>query len=67
MAGEASARRKRLPKSWRVCPYCKGRATKLFNISTRRYLCQQCDREYVHGERPPEWNWLLRREAGDGG
>ena len=33
-------------RSDRVCPKCKSRATKLFNISTGKYICQICDHEY---------------------
>lgn len=32
--------------SWRVCPKCKSRATKVFSISTGKYRCQICDHEY---------------------
>jgi hypothetical protein len=44
--------RRRPPKSWRVCPACYGRATKIFSLNTGRLQCQQCDHEYD----PPEVN-----------
>lgn len=34
--------------SWRVCPACGGRGTKLLHINTGKYICQQCDHEYDH-------------------
>lgn len=30
-----------------VCPKCKGRATKLFSLSTGLYTCQQCQHEWA--------------------
>ncbi len=38
------------PLSWRTCPKCKGRATKIFHLSTGKLECQQCGNEYD----PPE-------------
>ena len=29
-----------------VCPHCKGRATKFYNISTGLYFCQQCQQHF---------------------
>ena len=34
-------------RSWRVCPKCNGRATKLFHLNTGAYTCQQCEHEYT--------------------
>lgn len=33
-------------RSARVCPKCKGRATKIVNLSTDTYTCQQCGHIY---------------------
>ena len=30
-----------------VCPRCRGRATKLFSISSGFYTCQQCDHQWT--------------------
>ena len=35
-------------KSWRVCPECGSRATKIFHLNSGRYQCQICDHEYFH-------------------
>jgi rubredoxin len=35
--------------SWRVCPKCKSRATKLFSLDTGKYQCQICNHEYDCG------------------
>lgn len=32
--------------SWRVCPECGSRASKMFNLNSGKYLCQICDHEY---------------------
>lgn len=32
--------------SWRVCPNCKSRATKIFNLNSGLYRCQECDHQY---------------------
>lgn len=32
--------------SWRVCPSCGGRHTKLFNLNKGKYQCQICEHEY---------------------
>lgn len=37
-------------RSWRVCPACSGRATKIFSMSSGKLICQRCDHEYD----PPE-------------
>lgn len=37
---------KRKP-SWRVCPACKSRATKIINLHTGRVCCQICECEYA--------------------
>ena len=37
-------------RSWRVCPNCAGRQTKLFSLNSGKYQCQICDHEYD----PPE-------------
>jgi hypothetical protein len=42
-----------------VCPQCYGRATKIFNISTGYYTCQQCDRQYA----PPNAKGALPKYA----
>lgn len=49
------------PKSWRVCPACYGRATKIFSLTTGLYLCQQCDHEYPppNGRLPIELEVVL--------
>lgn len=36
--------------SWRVCPRCGSRATKLFSLNTGMFTCQICENEYS----PPE-------------
>lgn len=35
-------------RSWKVCPNCKGRATKIVTITDvdKPILCQQCDHRY---------------------
>jgi len=38
--------KKELAMSWKVCPKCKGRATKIVNASTDSVTCQQCDHQY---------------------
>lgn len=43
-------------KSWRVCPKCKGRATKIVNISVSDkppIMCQQCGHHYDFPEATP--------------
>jgi rubredoxin len=42
------------PKSWRVCPKCRGRATKLYHLNSGKYQCQQCRHEYdpPNGQKP---------------
>jgi hypothetical protein len=30
-----------------ICPSCKGRATKLYNLSTGKFTYQQCRYEFV--------------------
>jgi ribosomal protein L37AE/L43A len=37
------------PPSWRVCPKCKSRATKIFSLATGKYQCQLCNHEYDCG------------------
>lgn len=32
------------------CPKCKGRATKLYNVLTGEYTCQQCGHKWLVGE-----------------
>jgi hypothetical protein len=32
--------------SWRTCPKCKSRATKIFSINSGKLKCQLCDFEY---------------------
>jgi hypothetical protein len=32
---------------WRVCPNCKGRATKLISLTSGCVTCQQCGRQYA--------------------
>ncbi len=34
--------------SWRVCPYCGSRATKMYSLNNGLYHCQVCDRSYDH-------------------
>ena len=34
------------PKSWRTCPACYSRATKIFHLNSGKLLCQICDHEY---------------------
>lgn len=34
--------------SWRTCPKCKSRATKLLSLNTGLYRCQLCQHEYPH-------------------
>ncbi len=33
-------------KSWRVCPECGSRATKLFSVNSGKLECQICNHEY---------------------
>ncbi|QIO02650.1 hypothetical protein HYQ33_gp052 [Salmonella phage aagejoakim] len=33
-------------RSWKVCPACSSRATKLFNMNTGKYECQVCRHDY---------------------
>jgi ribosomal protein L37AE/L43A len=33
-------------KSWRTCPNCGSRATKMFHLSTGLLECQICDHQY---------------------
>jgi hypothetical protein len=33
-------------RSWRVCPECGSRATKIFSLTTGKYLCQICEHKY---------------------
>lgn len=33
-------------RSWKVCPACSSRATKLFNMNTGKYECQICQHHY---------------------
>ena len=40
--------------SWRTCPRCMSRATKIFSISTGRLRCQLCDCEYDPPEKKEE-------------
>lgn len=40
-----------------ICPKCKGRATKLYNINTGIYTCQQCKNEWTN-----EYGQNLRNE-----
>lgn len=44
---------KQKPQSWRVCPKCRGRATKIFSLCTGKLLCQQCGHEYEPPVRKP--------------
>jgi hypothetical protein len=30
-----------------ICPFCKGRATKIVSLNTGKTYCQQCDRDYT--------------------
>lgn len=32
--------------SWRTCPACKSRATKIFSLNSGKLQCQVCDHEY---------------------
>lgn len=32
--------------TWRTCPSCGSRATKLFNLNTGFYTCQVCRHQY---------------------
>lgn len=32
--------------SWRVCPECGSRATKLLSLNSGKFKCQDCDNEY---------------------
>lgn len=48
--------------SWRVCPKCKGRATKIYNVSTGQYKCQQCKHLYA----PPQ-RQAINEEGPSGG
>lgn len=32
--------------SWRVCPECGSRATKIFSLTTGKYQCQVCGHKY---------------------
>jgi ribosomal protein L37AE/L43A len=32
--------------TWRICPKCRGRATKMFSLDTGVFHCQQCEHEY---------------------
>lgn len=34
--------------SWRVCPECGSRATKLLSLNTGLYTCQVCNHQYPH-------------------
>jgi len=40
--------RKKKPLSWRTCPACKSRATKLYSMNTGKYRCQLCGTEYEY-------------------
>lgn len=31
-----------------ICPKCKGRATKLYNLNTGDYMCQQCEHKWTN-------------------
>lgn len=55
------AKLKKPPKSWRVCPECSGRATKIFDLTTGKYTCQQCDHQYASpiGRLPGVIEWAL--------
>lgn len=33
-------------RSWKVCPACSSRATKLFYATTGKYKCQVCEHQY---------------------
>lgn len=46
MTTEARTKEKKVTRSWRVCPKCKSRATKIFSLSSGLYLCQVCGHEY---------------------
>jgi ribosomal protein L37AE/L43A len=35
--------------SWRTCPECGSRATKILHLSTGQYHCQICDHQYNFG------------------
>lgn len=42
------------PKTWtsyKVCPSCSSRATKIFNLNSGLYLCQLCEFEYAAPQR----------------
>lgn len=39
-------RKRKRPLSWRTCPECGSRATKMFSLNTGKYTCQVCDCEY---------------------
>lgn len=32
--------------SWRTCPACMSRATKIFHLGTGKLECQICDHQY---------------------
>jgi hypothetical protein len=34
--------------SWRTCPKCGSRASKIFSIDTGKYRCQICDHRYEY-------------------
>jgi hypothetical protein len=38
-------------KSWRVCPRCGGRQTKLWDLNTGLYCCQICEHQYESPQR----------------
>lgn len=38
-------------RSWRVCPTCGSRTTKLFHLSSGKYECQICGCKYNAPER----------------
>jgi hypothetical protein len=40
------ARKPKQVTTWRTCPICGGRATKLLNLNTGKYTCQDCRHEY---------------------
>ena len=34
-------------RSWKVCPACSSRATKIFDFNSGRYRCQVCQHHYM--------------------
>lgn len=40
--------------SWRTCPKCKSRATKIFSLNSGKLKCQICEFEYESPNKPKE-------------